>query len=174
MIPRCSRNPEFLSLRVADRSQVVGSPRTREKEHRRNVPPPRVAMRRSPSCNNALAQVPRLGLRPWRSRGGVLARMHGPLEHIHTHRQYDELSTGCCVGIPKPCKSGRHASNLFQARTVTLHWQPSCSVGIGAYSSDVTAPVYDACSSDASIPVTVIGMLDRNDSMHRSTSLLLT
>jgi hypothetical protein len=62
----------------------------------------------------------------------------------------------------------------FQARIVTRHCRPSCSVGMGAYSMEVTAPVHALCSSEASIPMTVIGTLDRNDSVHRSASSLLT
>ena len=50
-----------------------------------------------------------------------------------------------------------------QARIVTRHCRPSCSVGMGAYSIDVMAPVHTLRSSAASIPVMVIGTLDRND-----------
>jgi hypothetical protein len=50
--------------------------------------------------------------------------------------------------------------NDFQARIVTRHCRPSCSVGMGAYSRDVTAPVHSLRSSEASIPMTVIGTPD--------------
>jgi hypothetical protein len=50
--------------------------------------------------------------------------------------------------------------NNLQPRIVTRHCRPSCSVGMGAYSRDVTAPVHSLRSSEASIPTMVIGMLD--------------
>jgi hypothetical protein len=60
------------------------------------------------------------------------------------------------------------------ARIVTRHCRPPCSMGIGAYSMDVTAPVHLMRSSQTSTPTMVIGMLDRNDSKHRSASPPLT
>jgi hypothetical protein len=51
-------------------------------------------------------------------------------------------------------------------RIVTRHCRPPRSKGMGAYSIVVTAPVHSVTCPEASIPAMVIGMLDRNDSVH--------
>jgi hypothetical protein len=73
--------------------------------------------------------------------------------------------------------TGAHAASVVvhkEARMVTRHCRPPRSKGMGAYSMVVTAPVHSVTCPEASIPAMVIGMLDRNDSVHRSASSRVT